>query len=845
MSSEKIAGEGTHRALFLGLAFVLVAATLLVYSPALSQSPLFDESFLVAWLSHCLKSGLTANDTTAYLLAPAADPRDGLTVLGAANLLTAAIFTGTSYNVMRFWQVILHLINACLLFAAVYGTMLSARNNLGQTEDETAGAAFDFKAYALGAVAAIFFSLFPLAPEAVASLFAMPIELSCTSMLLATVIFIWTPLWPWPDLSSVKRTQLLIVATVLGILSPWISLKGAFLFSIPLILLVVAHGFGNLIREAKLRPLLISVALIIAASAPSQFINLKNQKAVPETVKQLTIEKISLTTDADQSSTFLESGAGANIVAMALPVNRNIDEKYNKVLRLFYMLLPLPALLFLAALLSNARFRLLGLLTLGVVGASAFTSGGVINGQNFYGARWLYPTLPAACLLWAMMAVSPLFIETGKRLSANSENTERIIKVSLCTIFVLASSVIFFQRTYRQSLSYKSNGKLWKVVQASITLAGQQKTSPYVIVRNLPQSLSVEPILSPFSPQLIDSQSGLPRTASLSAGRLKDGLRAGKFTGIALHYEKQYEGFAGTDIKIVDKPFGPELGAKKISELLKPPLMYYNGAIKLDEKKENLLMESHTRAGPAICMECYGLSPIDGDFLFVEAKVDVPKAVCPTGQAKFELHWLTNWLGDWEARDRRVMTTGPVSDGQYHRYYFPLRTLAWTTSGLPTNLMLGFPGGATVSVRSMGLCTEKIALPQINISAVHKQDSNKNYFSHYCFDYPDVDELGLCAVYGHDNGLDINYDVSAIEGAVGAKVEIVPLSEAFRNENSGEPLDDSLKIDNKANKGNVKVASEQLAGGGLFSVRVFAVGADGKIIGHASDSLKCLVDQRL
>jgi hypothetical protein len=231
--------------------------------------------------------------------------------------------------------------------------------------------------------------------------------------------------------------------------------------------------------------------------------------------------------------------------------------------------------------------------------------------------------------------------------------------------------------------------------------------------------------------------------------------------------------------------------------------------------------------------------------LYVEAKIDVPPAARTNGPANLELHWLTNWQGDWEARDRKVLTSGPVSDGQFHRYYFPLRTLAWTTSGLPTNLMLGFPGGATVAVKSMGLCQEPVPLPDISVAAVHKQDTNKNYFSHYCFNYPDIDELGLCAVYGHDNALDINYDVSKISDAKEALIEIVPLSEAFRNENSSEPLAGSLIIPGNATKGNIKVPSEQLGAGGVFSVRVFAAGDNHKSIGHASDSLKCLVDQRL
>jgi hypothetical protein len=842
------AGNGKLKAMVLGLAIVLAAATLLVYSPSLSQSPLFDESFLVAWLSHCLKSGLTTSDTTAYLLAPAADPRDGLTPLGSGCLLLTAMLTGTGYGTMRLLQVLLHLLNSLLLFAAVSGATRGEVSRVSdgqnpvreQDPEQTKEVPVNSRAFALAAIAAFYFCLFPLAPEAVSWLFGLPIELATTSLLAATVILLWQ------DRLGDKSNIAIILATVLGMTAPWISLKAGVLVILPIILAVACHGIKALFKESQLKPVLLSLALMAVSSAPAEFLSITHQAAIPEAIKQLTIEKISLTGDAETNKiSFLETGPGANIEAIVLPVNRNIDEKYNKILRFLYIFLPLPLLLFLAAALTSKSFRVLAIATLGTVIVSALNTGASINGQSFYGARWLYPVLPSACLLWAMLCISPLFIETGKRLNANSETAERVIKIGLCVVFVFSLSVFFVQRTYRQSLSYKSNGKLWKVIKESIMIAGQKQTSPFIIVRNLPQSLTVAPILSPFSPQLIDTQSGLPRTVSLSAGRLKEALRKGKYSGVTLHFEKQYEGFAGTDLIIADKPFGPSMNAQKIADKLSPPLMYYNGAIKLDDKKETLLMESHTRVGPALRMECYGLSPIQGDFLYVEAKIDVPPGLRANGPATLELHWLTNWQGDWEARDRRVITTGPISDGQFHRYYFPLRTLAWTTSGLPTNLMLGFPGGATVALKSIGLCQEPVPLPDISVAAVHRQDSNKNYFSHYCCNYPDIDELGLCAAYGHDNALEINFDVSKIPEAREAMVEIVPLSEAFRNENSSVPLEGSLMLPAQSIKGNIKVQAEQLGGDGLFSVRVFAVGQDHKCIGHASDSIKCLVDQRL
>ncbi|MBS1996779.1 MAG: hypothetical protein JSS86_10730, partial [Cyanobacteria bacterium SZAS LIN-2] len=133
----------------------------------------------------------------------------------------------------------------------------------------------------------------------------------------------------------------------------------------------------------------------------------------------------------------------------------------------------------------------------------------------------------------------------------------------------------------------------------------------------------------------------------------------------------------------------------------------------------------------------------------------------------------------------------------------------------------------------------------LKITAVHRADNNHNYFSHFCLNYPDVDELGLCAVYGHDNALNVQYDVKAIAGASEAIIEVVPAEGTLHDENSAAPLPQSFKFTEKATSGELKITADQLHGSGIYSVRVFAAGADHKIIGHSSDSLKCLIDPTL
>jgi hypothetical protein len=837
---------------------VLTLIVLILFSPSLTQPPLFDECYLLAWLSHCLQLGLFAGDTTAYLLAPPADMRDGLTPLGSLAILLTAMITGTGYGAMRFLQVAFHLLNAALLFYIVQNVasplIIADRRQASKSEQgqDSGGVDRPPLAIAIAMVSAFIFAIFPLAPEAVSWLYAWPIELATTLMLAASALLLT---------SKVKEQKvILIAAIIIGVLAPLFSLKAALLSLLPVILLIAREG-RTFFKTAEIKGLRIAAAIITCTGLCAATFSFVQPGAVPETIKRLKVEKINLGQEAAAPETFMESGAGANLQAIALPINRKIDERYNRALKRLYFLIALPLFFFLVALILSPTMRILAGSALAVLLGGTLLGGTAINAQTFYGARWLYPYLPAAGLLWSLIILSPMLIKGGP----GKFKALTIIRVVLSAVFVICLSYFFVDRTYRQCMSYKSNGKLWKVITSTIAESGRKQTSPFLIVRNLPATLTIAPLLSPFSPQLIDTQSGMPRTASLSAGYLKDALSNGKYTGLAVHYEKQYESFLPTNIQPVDVPFGPTVNATQIAGKLTPPLMYYQGTISLD-KKENLLhLVSQTKMGPALRMECYGLSPVRGNFLCVEAKIDLPSGQKSGDSApQLELHWLTNWLGDWEARDRKVTTSGPMADGQFHRYYFPLRTLAWTTSGLPTNLMLGFPRGATVDLRSISLCdtrtdatkdlvdnapnSAETALPRLSAMAVHKQDSNKNYFSHYCFNYPDLEDLGLCAVYGRDNALDLKYDVTMIAGATGAVAEIVPFNEAFRNENSETPLNESLRLEQSGTSGDIKVGSEQLdnkfKGAGLFSVRIYAT-QGGKPLGHASDSIKCLVDPRL
>ena len=747
-------GQKNIKITALGLLLACLAG-LALFIPVLSGPPLYDECYLLAWWSHSLSSGFFSQDMLAQVQAPAFDLRDGQNFLGNFVQVLTAAATGTNCGAIRLLQVTVHLANAMLLAFCIFkgGKAISADN---------AGTELAFAMTALAG--AILFITYPLSPESVGWLGGIAVEAAVLLTLLTTVNILQSKTGP-------KRQTF---NAIMLVLAPWISVK-----VLPLTVLV--FFMGNPVAKKVGRPVLVAAGLstLIALSIYT-FTIVSNQGAVPETIKQLRIEKIDLDKSATQAQNSLTLSAlleasRANLEAIVLPVNRKIDERYNKVLRRFYLVLIIEAVIFFIAFALNPVLRRLALAAALSLAVGVCTAGGIESG-NLYGAHWLYPTLPAAALLMALLATSPLYLEGKGKFRGGSKTG--YIKLFCAIIFICLLGYLFSERTYKQCMSYKSNGKLWKVIQATIEDSGRRRTSPFIVARNLPPALSVAPMISPFSPQLIDTQSGLPRTMSLSAGLFKDAIKKGHYHGLALHYRQQYESFLPTEFEIVNKPFGPILGASQIADLLSPPLSYYQGTVSLDKNAGVLHLVSQTKMGPAVRMQCFGLSPAQDDFLCIEAKIQKVDKLPVTDQDLLELHWLTNWQGDWDGRDRKLTNSGTIYYGQFHRYYFPLRTLAWLTSGLPTDIMLGFPRQTAIDLKSVSVVRngdtgyEHLAMPQIRARANHVQNNNRLYFSHYCFDYPDAPEFGLCAVYGSQNSLDINYDVSSIEGARAAKIEI-------------------------------------------------------------------------
>lgn len=858
-------------ALMIALLFLSIIITVLVYIlylPTLTAPALYDENYLLAWWKNLLQAGLFSHESLAFLNFRGCDWRDVTGPFGNLATLLFAALTGGKIAFMHFLSVALHTGNSMLLFAASLKVQSLGSNddkiNAGETDTSIGSATTDAKIgnFASSAIAALLFALSPLAPEAVSWLGGFPIHFGTTLSLIAFLLL------SFATSSDNKRNMLLSgCAGALALMASLCSAHLAVVVFFPALCLYFATR--KLATNKKSMQLVLGVYLVGAMigalySSVMYFTSSPSTTELPPKVTALREHQPDAEPEV-QVPNSITSTLG-NLSALVIPINRSINKTYNKTFKLSYLLIPAPLVFSVLALVLSVQFRNRIGIVFGFALLYLLLNNVQVERDTLVGARWLYPILPTFSFLVASTLASPLFIQWNK---VESNLVSRIVKALVCVILVILTLLFFIPLTHTQISSYKSQGKLWTKLGHSLEILSAKEKSAYLIVRNLPQSLCIAPIISPFEPILLDATEKLPRSQNISAGGLRDCLRdttkESRIGNLAYHFEKHLVDLIKTDFKATNTSFGQRLTAQQIAKRVTPPLDYYRGAVKLDSTAENLLLESGNTNGAAVRIDCDGLSPVDGDYLYVEAKIDGP-ALKP--HTPIEIHWLTNWNTDWEPRDRKTQVDAIGNDNQYHHYFFPLRTTGWSTNGYPTHIMFGFPAGAIVQVRAIGIAskpinsdgldtagldTTTIAAPPAPLLTAQASvpQSQKRRFAAFCFDYPDLKELGLTAVYGRDNTLILNYDASTIVTAASVKFEIGRADSKFTSDNAEYPEGSSTTVDQGSAKGILILKSKDqplttvAANGSVFPIRVFGLDKSGKIIGRSSDSVHCLIDWNL
>lgn len=507
------------------------------------------------------------------------------------------------------------------------------------------------------------------------------------------------------------------------------------------------------------------------------------------------------------------------------PINNEIVPKYPREYRFMYFLIA-PALVgFAAAIWKNKRFGIYALMTFIVLAALVLPYVGVATDlRNLYGSRWLYLASFPACLLLTYIFTSFAFV--SKKFQP--------VTVTASSIFILLLVIFFFRMTWQQNSSYRANTHVLQSIQKSVQVVVAKEGSPYVFIRDLPRNVSVGQAPEAYSVVALDGQTGLLSAWVVPSERLKLSLHEGKNIGSSLRWDKDFLSLVGFDLTPLKNSL-QELDGPSIVARMMPGLIFYRTA-SYDEPNKLLVLESNsTVSGPAVRLAADGLSPIDSDIFYIDARINAPAV---SANQEVELYWTTRLLDDYNRQDRRSFTQAFTNDGQFHRYYLPLSAAGYYANGTISALTLGFPAGAKVWIKSIGVTTADTLKAQLAIDPQSIKPGS-DFVSPY-FKYPQIAELGLVQIGAQDE-LVLNYSVASIEGASSAIVEISQPNEFFKNPNGNKLSAACLKqIPIVGTDGKWILKRSELKSPGVYSIRLIAAGANHLPAGNFSDTINCL-----
>ncbi len=509
---------------------------------------------------------------------------------------------------------------------------------------------------------------------------------------------------------------------------------------------------------------------------------------------------------------------------MLFPINQAIWQGYAQQYRFLYFLLPpfLVALPFAAW--RNRQFaRLFGFAFLWFLLSLLPCAGHATQGTDLGGSRFLYFASAPFSLMMSLFFAG--FYFGFKRW--------RAVTAAVSAVGLVLCAGFYFRHVSNQNGAYRVGGRVLAAVEKSVKIVVAKTGVPFVLVRDLPQFSAISPLFSTAGMVALDGTSGALACLSVPGGRLKDALKAGQYRQSALHWEKDFQSLIPLELTASCNTFPESLSAQDIVVRLVPRLELYKCA-SLDKETSCLVLESNSTAGPAIRLDAQGLSPIDGDFLYVDARIAAPP---PAQKPLIELYWQTRGHEDYDNKERRTWTTAVVNDQQFHRYYLPLRSIGWTTNGTPSLITLGFPAGAKVFLKGMGVVDGRHLMPQFSLAG--GRGSGESFrFVFPCFNFPICAQLGLGLVEDGDKGIAVSHNVEGIDGAAGVLLEFSATNKNFDNPNGNELCPSAgKKISFFSTRGTDTISCADFPGRGLYRVRAIAIDSAGHVIGNFSDDV--------
>lgn len=826
-----------------GLALVALVLLLLIYARTLSAPPLLDEAWILTWLKESGSSkdllsvpplqwqGPIYSDTWSYI---------------SSGILTAvAGLTGYSGAPIRIFNLLIHFINVLLVFMVLRKALVPAKLlPLGDS------------VHWLSIIIALIFAVYPLTCEAVFWLGGLAYSMGLAFLLGAFYLYLR---------AREKKSWVLIGTGCLLYLLSLFCDSSLWAASFALVSLELAKDFLGEKRPGKnkISPEKIdavedmedAVEKLLSAEKDGQAASCETGKKTEESVFDTLLPVLP----------FLALGAlipigslptyGTETLAKELviqpadwisaarsfwfPVNQSINEGYNKLYSQFYIiygigLAAVPVALWRSrAYRQNTAFLLIWLLMATVPHLHQ-----AISNDTMVGARWFYhAALPISGL------VTLFFFASAYAAESFEKGKSPYARMPVCTVslgLALAMTFVHFSLSSKQLKAFLSATNVTQKLTQSVFNVCSKARQDFVIVRNVPFYSTISGLASPFNLVLMDSSVQLIRAPKLVGGKIKDLLKEGKLKDQTMHWEHDLLSIIPVDFAVagtVDKPF---MDAAEINQRLIPPLQYWKTA-KYDAEAKLFEVVSNWNAGPVLNVSANGFDPLGPDFVYLDAQIDTPRN---DAAAEVELSWLTTWGKELERRDRLTQTRAITNDGKFHRYYFPVRSAAWSTNGVIQQLSFGFPKAASVKVREIGTIDAPDRMPAFKLSETDQVVSTgtKSILAG-CLDYPANSEYGLAVFAGADRTLKFSYDASSVSGAVKATCEVSRPNLFFENPNGYKLSKNKLKVLHLENpKGEMSVKAADLKEPGIYSFRVFAVDGKGNPLANASDEIICLID---
>ena len=762
-----------------GFPACVLILSLVLWALAFTAPTLLDESFLLNWLKES-RSLSGSSGVQGFMTWDGFSKADSWGFVAHGFFLLLSILFGKSAFFYKLIGLLLHVGNSIMLF-------LSCRQIS--------------KDWFFPIFSATVFALYPLHFESVAWIPGLPTALSAFGFLSAFYIFLRAREngLKWVHTAAISALSFLALASSLSIWPAFLAFGLFELFSwlLPLLRGEKRSGDPTMTMITCLLPIVITGAYCAAAGGiMSAF--------VPDfKLQHFKLEYLSL----------------------FFPVNQLHWQKYSAEYRFFYLaygLLVVPAFFGLSMNRQAKRMSLLSLL-LFLLFSVPFVGVAVVD-SSLYGERFLYlASIGFSMLLGSLLSASALLQGRWKLAGA--------LAGSAVALLFFTS---FARHSWNEVASNRNSARALQAMQKSLRILAEKNGLPLLLVRDLPDRLGLVPSMSVHGPVAFDSASGMLRSNPVPDGRLKELLRKNVMRDAALRWESNLKSFLPLNLSD-QKLLWTELNPEKITERMDPGIAFYKN-IQLSADKKELLLESNSENGPMVTLFSGDLDTLDQDYLYVDAQINAPTSFA---SPRVELHYLTRVHEDYDDRERFTYVDATINDGKVHRYKLSLRANGWTSGGIPKHLALGFPAGARVSLRAIGVISRADDIATLQPSGSLKlADLSRKRFTPPYFNYPYNQDLGLIPLADASDSIKAEFSVEHVNESAGILAELSWPNKSFDDANSNHGSSACFKTYRQSGrKGELTIPLRGLPGPGVYSLRIIGSGENGNYLGQFSDPI--------